>query len=134
MADRLAGMTATDADLAEIREQIRQLKARYFRTMDTKDWDGFAAVPDEYLDAGDTVVVLGRYHGTYNIKVVNLSLGGSTPGSLLMSSMPRPGPTTRARTTAGCAADFTPSETGRNGIMPTRKPRAHAPYPARLTP
>jgi ketosteroid isomerase-like protein len=30
------------------------------------DWDGFAAVPDEYLDAGDTVVVLGRYHGTCN--------------------------------------------------------------------
>ena len=29
------------------------------------DWEGFAAVPDEYLDAGDTVVVLGRYHGTY---------------------------------------------------------------------
>ena len=29
------------------------------------DWDGFAAVPDEYLDAGDTVVVLGRYHGTF---------------------------------------------------------------------
>jgi ketosteroid isomerase-like protein len=29
------------------------------------DWDGFAAVPQEMLDAGDTVVVLGRYHGTY---------------------------------------------------------------------
>ena len=29
------------------------------------DWDGFAAIPAEYLDAGDTVVVLGRYHGTY---------------------------------------------------------------------
>ena len=29
------------------------------------DWEGFAAVPDEYLDAGDTVVVLGRYHGTF---------------------------------------------------------------------
>lgn len=29
------------------------------------DWDGFAAIPDEYLDAGDTVVVLGRYHGAY---------------------------------------------------------------------
>jgi ketosteroid isomerase-like protein len=28
------------------------------------EWDGFAAVPDEYLDAGDTVVVLGRYRGT----------------------------------------------------------------------
>ena len=28
------------------------------------DWEGFAAIPEEYLDAGDTVVVLGRYHGT----------------------------------------------------------------------
>jgi hypothetical protein len=26
------------------REAIRQLKARYFRMMDTKDWDGLAAV------------------------------------------------------------------------------------------
>ena len=29
------------------------------------EWDGFAASPEEYLDAGDTVVVLGRYRGTY---------------------------------------------------------------------
>jgi ketosteroid isomerase-like protein len=29
------------------------------------DWDGFAAVPEEYLDAGDTIVVLGRYRGRY---------------------------------------------------------------------
>ena len=29
------------------------------------EWDGFAAIPEEFLDAGDTVVVLGRYHGTY---------------------------------------------------------------------
>jgi ketosteroid isomerase-like protein len=29
------------------------------------DWEGFAPVPDEFLDAGDTVVVLGRYRGTY---------------------------------------------------------------------
>ena len=28
------------------------------------EWDGFAAVPEEFLDAGDTVVVLGRYRGT----------------------------------------------------------------------
>lgn len=28
------------------------------------EWDGFAAVPHEFLDAGDTVVVLGRYRGT----------------------------------------------------------------------
>ena len=29
------------------------------------EWDGFAAVPEEFLDAGDTVVVLGRYLGSY---------------------------------------------------------------------
>ena len=33
-------------------EAIRQLKARYFRLMDTKDWDGLAGVftPDVHLD------------------------------------------------------------------------------------
>src|SRR5438094_9254923 len=33
-------------------EDIKQLKARYFRCMDTKDWDGFAAVfaPDAVMD------------------------------------------------------------------------------------
>jgi len=28
------------------------------------EWEGFAAIPDEFLDAGDAVVVLGRYRGT----------------------------------------------------------------------
>ncbi len=28
------------------------------------EWDGFAALPEELLDAGDTVVALGRYRGT----------------------------------------------------------------------
>lgn len=33
-------------------EDIKQLKARYFRCMDTKDWDGFATVfaPDARMD------------------------------------------------------------------------------------
>jgi hypothetical protein len=33
-------------------EDIKQLKARYFRCMDTKDWDGFADVfaPDAVMD------------------------------------------------------------------------------------
>lgn len=33
-------------------EAIRQLKARYFRTMDTKDWDALAEVftPDVHID------------------------------------------------------------------------------------
>ena len=29
------------------------------------EWDGFAAVPDEFIDAGDTIVVLGEYSGAY---------------------------------------------------------------------
>ena len=30
-----------------------------------REWDGFAAVAEEYVDGGDTIVVLGRYRGTY---------------------------------------------------------------------
>lgn len=38
-------MTHTDVPTnAEELEAIRQLKARYFRALDTKDWDGFKAV------------------------------------------------------------------------------------------
>ena len=29
------------------------------------EWDSFAAVPDEILGAGDTVVALGHYHGSF---------------------------------------------------------------------
>jgi hypothetical protein len=29
------------------------------------EWDGFAAVPAEFIDGGDAVVVLGKYSGTY---------------------------------------------------------------------
>lgn len=29
------------------------------------EWEGFAGVPEEFLDAGDTIIVLGRYRGTY---------------------------------------------------------------------
>lgn len=29
------------------------------------DWEGFAAVPYQFLGSGDTVSVMGRYHGTY---------------------------------------------------------------------
>jgi len=29
------------------------------------EWDGYAAVPDEFIDAGDTVVVLGKYSGKF---------------------------------------------------------------------
>jgi uncharacterized protein len=29
------------------------------------EWDGFSVAPEELLDAGDTVVAMGRYNGTY---------------------------------------------------------------------
>ena len=29
------------------------------------EWEGFAAVPDEFIDGGDTIVTLGKYSGTY---------------------------------------------------------------------
>ena len=29
------------------------------------EWDGFSAVPGEFIDAGDRVVALGKYSGTY---------------------------------------------------------------------
>jgi len=29
------------------------------------EWDGFTVAPEEILDAGDAVVVLGRYRGSY---------------------------------------------------------------------
>ena len=47
------GVTAMDAaDQLLAIEEIKQLKARYFRCMDTKDWDGYAQVfaPNATLD------------------------------------------------------------------------------------
>jgi uncharacterized protein len=29
------------------------------------EWDGFAAVPEEFIDGGDTIVALGKYSGKY---------------------------------------------------------------------
>jgi uncharacterized protein len=43
--------------LAEVRRNI-------FDPLDAEWWDEFTAAPDEFLDAGDHVVVLGRYRGT----------------------------------------------------------------------
>jgi uncharacterized protein len=42
--------------LAEVRRSI-------FEPLDEEWWDEFSADPDEFLEAGDEVVVLGRYRG-----------------------------------------------------------------------
>ena len=44
-------------------EQIRQLKARYFRMMDTKDWDGLAAVFTDDVEIDVTGEGGGVTHG-----------------------------------------------------------------------
>jgi hypothetical protein len=36
------------------------------------EWDNFQAVPSEYLDAGDRIVALGRYYGTYKATKIEL--------------------------------------------------------------
>lgn len=38
------------------------------------EWEGFAAVPDEILDAGENQVVLGTYGGKYNATGKSISV------------------------------------------------------------
>jgi uncharacterized protein len=42
---------------------IADVRANIFDPLDRDWWSEFSAVPDEFLDAGDEVVVLGRYRG-----------------------------------------------------------------------
>ncbi len=51
-------------------ERIKQLKARYFRCMDTKDWDGFQAVfaADATLDTTEEAPEVEVVHGAPNIR------------------------------------------------------------------
>ena len=60
---------ATLEDLSAV-EEIKRLKARYFRCMDTKDWDGFEAVfaPDATMDTTQEAPDLEVVHGSGNIR------------------------------------------------------------------
>lgn len=42
---------------------VDEVRRNIFEPLDTAWWDEFTATPDEFLDAGDHVVVLGRYRG-----------------------------------------------------------------------
>jgi uncharacterized protein len=42
---------------------LDEVKRNIFDPLDSEWWDDFTATPDEFLDAGDHVVVLGRYRG-----------------------------------------------------------------------
>jgi ketosteroid isomerase-like protein len=43
---------------------LDEVRRNIFDPLDTEWWDGFTATPDEFLDAGEHVVVLGRYRAT----------------------------------------------------------------------
>lgn len=43
---------------------LAAVRANVFDPLDRDWWSEFSAVPDEFLGAGDEVVVLGRYRGT----------------------------------------------------------------------
>jgi len=42
---------------------LDEVRRNIFEPLDEQWWDEFAATPDEFLDAGAEVVVLGRYRG-----------------------------------------------------------------------
>jgi uncharacterized protein len=43
---------------------LDEVRRNIFEPLDESWWDGFTAEPDEFLDAGQEVVVVGRYRGT----------------------------------------------------------------------
>lgn len=42
---------------------LAEVKCNVFDPLDAEWWDEFSAVPGEFLEAGEQVVVLGRYRG-----------------------------------------------------------------------
>ena len=42
---------------------LDEVRRAVFDPLDEEWWDEFAADPDDFLDAGDDVVVIGRYRG-----------------------------------------------------------------------
>lgn len=42
---------------------LDEVKRNIFDPLDDEWWDEFTATPDEFLDAGDEVIVIGRYRG-----------------------------------------------------------------------
>ena len=45
-------------------EAAAPCRAHVSGALQAADWDGFAAVSDELIDGGDTIVSLGHYSGT----------------------------------------------------------------------
>jgi hypothetical protein len=62
-------MSVTALERLTIIEDIKQMRARFARCLDTKDWSGFAALwaPDATMDAREEGESGGLYQGPENI-------------------------------------------------------------------
>ena len=71
----------TDVERLLAMHEIGHLKARYFRCMDTKDWDGFAAVfaPDAVADYTPPGGQPGDWSATGAAKIVALVMNVVAP-------------------------------------------------------
>jgi len=63
VSSKLSGTLNTPRRKDDTLSTLDSVKQVYLRL--GTEWNGFAAMPDEFIDAGDTVVTLGKYSGTY---------------------------------------------------------------------
>ena len=64
MDDRIEWQQAQGLPHGGVYHGVGEVRANIFDPLDRDWWSEFTAVPNEFLDAGDEVVVLGRYRGT----------------------------------------------------------------------
>lgn len=46
---------------------VEEVRRNIFEPLDAEWWEEFTATPEEFLDAGDQVVALGRYRGVAKV-------------------------------------------------------------------
>jgi uncharacterized protein len=46
---------------------VDEVRRHIFDPLDASWWESFSAPPEEFIDAGDTVVVIGRYRGVAKV-------------------------------------------------------------------
>lgn len=64
MADDIVWEQAQGLPHGGLYRGLDDVRRNVFEPLDRDWWSAFSAVPDEFLDAGGEVVVLGRYRGT----------------------------------------------------------------------
>lgn len=64
MADDIEWHQAQGLPHGGVYRGLEEVRRNVFDPLDRDWWDAFTATPDELLEAGDHVVVLGRYQGT----------------------------------------------------------------------